>query len=217
MKKHLPWIFALPLFCMPINTVYAVNETTAEPARVTLGVKKSHKHGSKHHSKKQQNLHEKCLGNWSRAYNPIYYVKSIGADGETVITTDETVWQISHSSAKIARNWPENAIVTITPCKNWFAKYDYYLTNNTTNECVNAKLSQGPFLQYAIFITQLNHYNNSVTLSNGMCFHVTSGRNFATWKVGQAVLLGVNNSWFGAANMIININENNFAPAERQF
>ncbi len=216
MKKHLPWILALPLFCMPINTAYAVNETATEAPRVTLGVKKCHKHGGKHHKKKSTNLQEKCLGNSTRTYNPIYYVKSIGADGETLITTDETVWQIAPFSTQIILGWPENSTIIISP-SNWYSKYDYYLTNATTQEIVNAKLSQGPFLQYAIFITQLNQYNKSVTLSNGMGFQMANDRSFASWKVGQAVLLGVNNGWFGGSNMIININENNYATANRQF
>lgn len=216
MKKYLPWILALPFFCMPINTVYATTDTTTEPDRVTVGVKKYPKHGCKHHKKKSTDLQEKCVAPSSRTFNPIYYVKSIGVDGETVITTDETVWQIASSSAQVARCWPTNTMITISP-SGWFSRYDYYLTNTATGESVNAKLSQGPFLQYAIFITQLNQFNRTVTLSNGMGFQMSSDSALASWKVGEAVLLGINTGWFGGPSMIVNINENNYVTATRVF
>jgi hypothetical protein len=217
MKKHLPWIIALPLFCMPVNTAFAIHEATAEPSRVVLGVQKKHKHGSKHYKKKSQQVQEKCLGAPKSTYNnPFYYVKCVGADGETLITTDETVWQIAPSSTNIILGWPENSTITISPSK-WYSKYDYYLTNSATQECACAKLSQGPFLQYAIFVSQIYHYTHSLTLSNGTVWLIAGDPNFDSWQVGQAVLLGVNDTWFGRPNMIININENNYVTATRIF
>jgi hypothetical protein len=216
MKKYLRLLLLVP-FCFVLCSQTAFTaEDSVTTQRVTLGTSKCPKKRCKQNNKsKESKLQAKCFS-VKQAYTPFYYIKSIGVDGETLVTTDETMWQISKHSTKIASRWSPNCTITITP-SSWYSSYDYYLVNNTTGEQVTAKLSQGPFLEYAIFITHLNPYNGTVSLSNGMQWHVSRNRNFASWQVGQAVLIGNNSSWFGKDHILININENNYATSDRLF
>lgn len=208
MKRLLPFLFCLPLLCYGAQDSQVKEDSSL---RVSLGSRKTTSR-TKKRSKKRTILQEKCFGYKSNVYTPTYSVKSVGADGETLVTTDETVWQIAPSSTSITSSWSQNAPIVISPSK-WYSKYDYYLTNTITQETVNAKLSQGPFLRYALYITRIIPQNNMVTLSDGSTWQVYSSGPLASWLIGEAVLLGVNSGWFGSSHIIININENSYLEA----
>ena len=201
------------------GTAYSDTPGPEQPVRVQVGVKKaarrpiSHR---RHHRKHPPQVEAKCWpgGCYLPKYQPTYYIKSIGADGETVTMTDETVWKIADSSAYIAARWIENSPIVITPSQ-WYSKYDYYITNKLTDESITAKLSQGPFVKYAVFIQQIDWYNGFVYLTNGTRWNAFADDNFRSWQVGQAILIGENNGWFADNYILINVNENNYVTANR--
>jgi hypothetical protein len=223
-NKTLERLMSLILVTMATcGIAYGNIPVTEQPVRVEVGVKKhpqkrrhAKKRTSARNGKKNSTIQAKCLSNnyYVPAYQPTYYIKSIGADGETLVMTDETVWSIAGSSAYLAARWVENTPIVITPSK-WYSKYDYYITNKLTNESVTAKLSQGPFVKYSVLIQQIDYYNGVVYLTNGTRWSATPDRNFRYWQVGQAVLMGENTAWFEKEYILININENNYVAASR--
>ena len=224
MNKTLERLFSIIFVAVAVcGTALGVEPEAQPPARVQVGVKKqlkkkpSHKeHKHAKHNKEKNAVQEKCFGsNWYvPAYQPTYYIKSIGADGSSIAMTDETVWAIADSSAYIAARWIENTPIVITPSK-WYSKYDYYITNKLTNESVTAKLSQGPFVKYSVFIQEIDWNNGFVYLTNGTRWNVSIDETLRYWQPGQAILIGENTGWSGKNFILININENNYVTANR--
>ena len=224
MNKTLERLMSLILVAVATcGIVYGDDPVAEQPVRIEVGVKKqlerrrpNKRHKNAKRNKKNAPLQEKCLGNnwYAPAYQPTYYIKSIGADGGTLVMSDETVWAIADSSSYIAARWGENSPIVITPSK-WYSKYDYYITNKLTNESVTAKLSQGPFVKYSVFIQQIDVRSGLVYLTNGTRWGVTPDQNFQYWQTGQAILIGENTGWFERDYILININENNCVTASR--
>ncbi len=224
-NKSIERLLSLALVAAAVCGIAYGNEPGVEqPVRVEVGVKKefSKKGHHKRHKGAKNNKHSsplraKCFGEKSwyiPAYQPTYYIKSIGADGDTIAMNDETVWSIDGNSSYIAARWVENTPIVITPSK-WYSKYDYYITNKLTNESVTAKLSQGPFVKYSVFIQQIDWYSGAVYLTNGTRWNTSVDQNFRYWQVGQAILIGENTGWFEKDYILININENNYVTASR--
>lgn len=157
------------------------------------------------------------------------HVKGVGADGTTLTMDDQTIWKISSATASIARRWTPGTTFIIYP-NNWtfsslFSKYEYALYNELTHEHVEARLSQGPFVQYAILTTHIYQNGNAifVQLSDGSNWKVYDSRNnretVQEWKVRQAVLVGKNYSsipFYMAEYILININQNNSITVDLQ-
>ncbi len=222
MKKSIYRLTSIAfMFIATCGSTCCTEPATEQPIRVEVGKNccsnKKHRHKTHRtkHAQEEEHVQAKCLeGIWTnRAYQPTYYIKSIGADGDTIAMNDETMWAIASSSAHIANNWQANTPILITPSK-WYSKYDYYLTNQLTHESVTAKLSQGPFLKYSILINAIDQSRGTVYLSNGTQWNVSRDESFNFWQRGQAVLIGENSRWSGKKHILININENNYLTAD---
>ncbi len=217
------WASLIVTTIVVCSVAYGVDSVVEQPARVEVGKRKEQRtskslsrNAKTNRSKDRTKICVKCLpdGYYIPRYQPTYYIKSIGADGDTLTMTDETVWKIAESSAYTAARWIENSPIVITPSR-WYSKYDYYITNKITNESVTAKLSQGPFVKYSVFIQQIDWHNGLVSLTNGTRWHASVDKNFYYWQVGQAVLLGENTGWSSQDYILININENTYVSANR--
>ena len=217
MKKIFRWLLPLSIcLIMPCSSLLSDDQAN-EPQRIEVGREKP-SHGKKRAKATQKQPPQTTLKAIAKSpgqflsYHPTYYIKTIGVDGNTVTLTDETVWIITDSSSYTARRWMKDSPVVLTP-SGWFSRYQYYIVNKMTNETITAKLSQGPFLKYAILIDYIDPYQGLVYLSNGTRWHIDSGLKFCTWREQQAVLIGENNSFFGKPYILININENTYLPA----
>ena len=216
MRKAIVCLAAMTITLLGTNGLTTEGDQPATlPQRVEVGQKRGMKKKSGHHKQNHSNAQAKCYDPYCQPYwyQPTYYIKSIGADGGTIVTTDETVWAIADSSAWNASRWYENTPVVITPSR-WYSKYDYYLVNKLTNESVTAKLSQGPFLKYSVLIQTIDPSTGFVSLSNGTRWFVSRDSAFYYWQPGQAVLMGENTVWGDKKNILININENNYLSAD---
>jgi hypothetical protein len=214
MKKLLHACLLGCLVCSPM----LVGSAATEPDRVEVAKRQKK-------SKKQAKLATKSNDESysiskspSYSYHPLYYIKDIGAQGKTLTTYDETVWLVSDSDSYIARTWYADAPVVITPNYSWFSSYDFRLKNMTFNESVAVNLSQGPFVENAIFITDIDTYYGIITLSNGSAWSTgylySNNTQLRQWKVGQAVLIGESDNWFSPSFILVNINENNYVAVD---
>lgn len=156
-----------------------------------------------------------CL--YAPAYSkPLYIVKGIGASGKTLTFENETIWELSNSSAATARTWNPGAYVIIIPNTSWFSSYTYRLENVLDGSSVSANLSEGPFVKYATFISFVDPMTHSVALTDNTVWTISndsrSSRILRSWQQGQAVLIGESRGWFGwpNGNILININENDY-------
>ena len=165
--------------------------------------------------KKSNTVKKGLQGSSGQEYRPVYFITSVGSGGNTLYTHDETVWLISSRDARKASRWSAQSPITITPNYSYFSSYDYRLINQTTRESVKANLSQGPLMKYALFIRRIDSYGY-IELEDNSQWKVNRSSRFYTWKIGQAVLLGENSSWFGREHILVNINENNYMTASRQ-
>lgn len=214
MKKLLQ---ACLLGCLVFSPIFSGTKET-QPDRVELG--KRHKKDKKSQNKSaQKNENEYNIAKSAiYSYHPLYYIKDIGVSGKTLSTYDETVWEVSHSDSHIARMWNRDDPVVITPNYSWFSSYEYRLKNMTYNESVAVNLSQGPFFEHAIFITDINSYHSVITLSNGSQWTTkalySNDSPVLYWRVGQAVLIGESDNWFSPRFILININENNYTTVD---
>lgn len=192
-----------------------------KPSRAELGPRQSTQKKKNASEKKdsQGSFQSKSAIYETRSFRPVYYLKDVGAKGKTLTTADETIWEISSRTAATAGRWQPNSPLIIQPNRNWFSTAEYYLYNVSTNEYVEADLSQGPFLKYSLLIQQINYYTGYVQLSNGTEWFVgrsqLAGIRFPSWQLNQAVLIGENTSWFGPKYILVNINENNYVPASQ--
>jgi len=167
---------------------------------------------------KKSNKVKKGIQDWYvQDYRPVYYITTVGSGGNTISTHDETVWLISSRDARKASRWVAETPITITPNLSWFSSYDYRLVNQITRGSVEANLSQGPLMKYALFIRRIDPYYGYIELEDNSQWKVDTGSRLYTWKIGQAILLGENTSWFGRDYILVNINENNYMTASRQY
>lgn len=163
---------------------------------------------------------KKCLPNmFSKHAEPVYRIKSIGANGKTLTFDNEAIWEISDSYASVVKHWMPGSYVVIIPNTSWLSSYTYRLENLSDNRSqARANLSEGPFMKYATYITFIDHISNTIGLTDNTVWSMnwdtaTIGKT-RSWTQGQAVLLGQNRGWFGWAcgNIMININENHYVP-----
>jgi len=214
MKKY---IACLLFFCCSIYS------HASEISRVPLG-KKTEKTSPSEVEKgprKKERAVAKCVSSklTNQFYSgeltqrPWYYINNVGSRGRTLITHDETVWEISGNHSFKTCRWCPGSPVVITPNYSWFSSYDYILKNQETGEFAEADLSQGPLIEYALFIQYVDPYQGYLQLTNGSHWYTDISARLLTWKTGQAILIGENDAWFGRKNILININENNFVTA----
>lgn len=158
------------------------------------------------------------LYNPSYYKRPLYQIKDIGWNGKTLSLHDESIWEISDSSAATARSWAPGTCVIIIPNSAWFSSKTYRLENASNGSSVAANLSQGPLVKHAIFISYIDYVTHTIALTDNSTWFVSpdylSLQIFNTWKIGQAILIGERRGWFGWMNghILINVNENSYVP-----
>ncbi len=156
------------------------------------------------------------------SYNTVRSANSVGVNGLTLTMDDQTVWEIAPSSAYVAKSWGPGTRFIIYPNNwtigGWFSKYEYALYNPDTRNWVEAQLSEGPMVKYAVLTTNIDQNQGYIRLDNGSVWKlVRSSKAFAKirdWKARQAILVGRNTGWFTNGFILINLNENEYVPVD---
>ena len=205
------------LGCFALSSWYMMGTEPSRDVRVEVGKQqKSIKHirnRARERFVKGENITKSPIAD---TYHPYYYIKSIGFEGKTICTYDETIWTVSSRDAYIVRNWTKDMPVIIMPNHRWFSKHNYCLKNAVTNEIVPVTISQGPLIRHAIFIKEMSRYGN-VTLTNGSKWSVgffdSRNSTYNSWCAGHAVFIGESGNWL-SPYILLNINKNNYLTAK---
>ncbi len=239
-------LYALSLFVLSTTTVISAKESTSRPQkekRIKLGQKKERPQktnsSDEHSLPKGLNLpqggyipaNSQMIAKNGPGFNYTYNqynvtrsVRGVGARGTTLTMDDQTIWEIASSSASTAKKWGAGTTFTIYPnnwsISSWLSSYEYALYNEATGDWVESTLSEGPFVKYAVLISDIDYYQGYVRLSDGSMWKMGNSyfelQKLATWGTRQAVLVGKNTGWFTPSFILININQNEYIAADFQ-
>lgn len=134
-----------------------------------------------------------------RIHNDGYYhLVAFSDTGDVVQLHDASKWQIEKSGRQKVLYWVQSDDIFIKPCTAWFSWNKFVLHNRTTNQAVEATLVNPPLPMgaYTFRIVNIEPYQRLVLLSDNTVWQVSpKDATFSKWKIGQRLLVGVNNRW----------------------
>lgn len=160
------------------------------------------------------------------AYQHVYYKGHEGAyhkpiviseSGSTVEIEDGSIWSIKSCDQHKVLNWTKEHTIVIVPNYFWFSLFDFRLVNQDTGKSVAANLSFGPIVmgKQSHWITGIDANSGTIILEDGSVWNSSNFDNeiVKDWQVKEAVIIGVNNSWFSGNkhNILINVDRLNYA------
>jgi len=199
-------IFLLAL--MPFVSTYAVDSASHGKHKSKQCVKKS----KPRLAKKCFNLGTNYTPNITlNQYIPTYRITNIDETEKRLTTHDTTVWKVSNSSFSIAAKWKSGDSIILSPNKG----ATYCLTNKETKEFVVAYVCQSPSEEGAVRATFIEYHRNPmVRLTDGSQWTTDKSDELQKWAKGSDIILqGINTSWFGASNILINVSKGNYILA----
>jgi hypothetical protein len=218
MNSHLlrPFLVAFcgALLCIGSNAIFA-NENEEEASFPEV-VRIEQKENENDQVNEPMPLSE-VIGNYNndgyylqRIHNDGYYHLVAYSDtGDVVQLHDASKWQIARSGRQQVLYWVQSDDIFIKPCISWFSSNRYVLHNRTTNQAVEAQLINPPLPMgaYTFRIVNIQPYERLVLLSDNTVWQVGPDSNFSQWKIGQRLLVGVNNKWRTATypHILINV------------
>lgn len=121
-------------------------------------------------------------------------------NGQRIRLVDGSDWFVNSSQRYQVNNWAQSDTIFIKPKSSCFSMYPYVLNNRTTREAVEVQFSDMP-LYYGAYrqkIAKIDPYNRVVQLDDpeNTVWEISfSDSGFNYWKVGDFVIVGVNNEW----------------------
>ncbi len=214
MNHKFSWVFALSLLCTAY--IHAESNEPSESTKVRTEQNEYSTHNSIPSDEQQDHpIQKSATYPFQVGYMPFYRVENVSFFGETLTTDDGTIWRLSDSPISAGSWWDfDNANIVISP-GSWCFSNDYLLTNTATQKTVRATLSAGPFKTSSLSITYIDYFNTILTLSDGSNWQVCDDSILNSWTVGETILLGVNAGWRGGSNILINIEKNDYLPANK--
>jgi hypothetical protein len=173
-----------------------------------------------------QNAAEQTAGCFSCDDSFIYYpnyghqVVALCAFGDSVGIEDGSIWQVKPFDTDLVQTWRPDDVVTITQNHSWFTSYQYRIDNKNNGTSIASNLSQGPMIfgEHSLQITNIDHYNGVVVLSDHSQWFISSLDRFLfmEWFLGDYIILGVNSGWDSSCPyLLINSNMNNHLRAKQ--
>lgn len=156
----------------------------------------------------QRNFNNDCYYLQRIHANGYYHLFAFSDTGEVIQMHDASKWQIERSGRQQVLYWVQSDEIFIKPCISWFSFNKYVLHNRTTNQAVEATLINPPIPMGAntFRIVNIQPYDRLVLLSDNTVWQVGSDYHFSNWKIGQRLIVGVNNHWRTATHPHILIN-----------
>lgn len=146
-------------------------------------------------------------------------ITTMSVYGDSVEIEDGSWWKIASNDSSTVFSWRQGDSVVITPNNSFFSSYNYYITNEQTRTYVKANLNVGPiaFGQYSHWITSVDPVGGHVYLENNSCWCISNGdaHVFRDWAPNDAIIIGINDSWFSSYDhILINVNMNTYVRAK---
>lgn len=150
----------------------------------------------------------------SRIHKDAYYHPvAISDTGDVVQLQDASTWSVHPSQQKQILYWASDDDIFIKPSSSCFSMYSYILFNRTTDRAVGVNLINPPLpMGEATFrIINIEPYARLVQLSDNTVWQISANDPyFSSWRIGQRILVGVNNNWRTAAfpHIFVNVDLN---------
>jgi len=141
--------------------------------------------------------------------NADHYVVGISDRGDLIQLNDESEWAIGLFSRGIVKEWKSDHPLYIKPKSTWFSSYNYVIQNRKTNQSIDANLISVPLFAVpnTFEIVALDPTLRLVQLNDATVWQINEADYaFKKWKVGDRLLVGVNNYWRMGAFVHILIN-----------
>lgn len=161
------------------------------------------------------------------------FLTEISPNADVITFENGAAWSIAEKHQALAQSWDTGAPLVITPnqLSLWSKltkkglKHKYRLVNLETNKYVEANLSLGPYAHnpYTLKIRKINTKTGEVSFTNGTLWRVdnsaVSSALLRDWEVGDYVMTGSNNTWFGLGlpEIVVNVTSDNWLPAQRLY
>lgn len=141
--------------------------------------------------------------------NANYHLVAFSDTGDVVQLQDASKWSVYQRQRDTVLRWVQSDYIYIKPSASCCSSYKYVLHNLTTEEAVEVNLIKPPLPMgaYTFLIVNIDYALGWVQLSDNTIWEIDPyDKNFPYWKIGQAVLVGVNNKWRTATKSHILIN-----------
>lgn len=137
--------------------------------------------------------------------------------GTKVELNDGSIWAVSTFERWKINTWSSSDVILVKLNQRFLASHQYELVNQRTGDYVDVDLVELEVLPYdATFYGQrswiiaVDYLANNVILQDGSLWDISYGDDaaFRTWRVGDVIILGVNDSWDASIrpNLLINFN-----------
>lgn len=137
--------------------------------------------------------------------------------GMKVELNDGSIWSVASKDQWKVNTWYSTDIILIKQNFSFFSPYDYELVNQRCGDRVDVNLLELEILPYdstffgqRSWVISIDYFNNIVTLQDGSVWTVSfdDDSTLATWRLGDVVIIGVNDGWDNTIrpNLLINFN-----------
>lgn len=146
-----------------------------------------------------------------RIHNDAYYhLFAYSALGDVVQLHDDSKWSVHPSQWYTVLGWVQSDDIFIKPRSSCFSSYRYVLHNRTLQQSVEVNLINPPLSMGSatFYIVNIEPYLRLVQLSDNTVWQIDHRDwNFYEWRIGQRVLVGVDNYWRTATlpHILINV------------
>lgn len=137
-----------------------------------------------------------------------YHLVAVNDDYSVVQLHDGSKWSVAYyDRAKVAK-WVGDDNLFIKPCISWFSTCRYVIHNRALNMTVEVNLKSAPLdnCAYTYSVIDICLAKSYVLLSDQTIWRVNDSYTFPKWRVGDRIVVGVNNLWREAEDKHILIN-----------
>ncbi|MBA3238317.1 MAG: hypothetical protein H0T62_08250 [Parachlamydiaceae bacterium] len=148
-----------------------------------------------------------------------HFPVSVSGKGNHILLEDGSGWVVCELDAKKTLSWlaSDTVLITLAP---WYSWYDYVLVNCRNGARVRVTFDEVPpyYSPFTLLISEIDLGKGSIKLSDNTVWTTApfSCLTIKGWKVGQKVILGINDRLFSSsyANFIVNEDANEFIKAK---
>jgi hypothetical protein len=138
--------------------------------------------------------------------NADYHLTGISQSGDIVQLHDGSTWYVYYADHQKVRGWvqSDNIFIKRTASYCFPVYYKYIFHNRTLKQIAHVKLKDpitinafnSPLGVNIFYIVKIDIHNRLIQLNDHTIWFVDpKNNNFTQWKVGERILVGVNNKW----------------------